>query len=60
MIFNRWGEMVFFSEDYNYGWNGSWNNNGDLCPDGVYIWKINYTDASGRSQKETGHLTLIR
>jgi len=60
MIFNRWGEMVFRTEDYNYGWNGSWNGNGDTCPDGVYVWKINYTDALGRSQKETGYLTLIR
>ncbi|MFZ4399073.1 MAG: PKD domain-containing protein [Bacteroidales bacterium] len=58
MIFNRWGEMVFHTEDYNNGWNGS--RNGEICPDGVYIWKINYTDALGRSQKETGHLTLIR
>ena len=58
MIFNRLGQMIFYSEDYNNGWNGTWN--GDDCPDGVYVWKINYTDALGLSQKETGCVTLVR
>ena len=60
MIFNRWGEMVFYSQDYNYGWNGNMKGGGETCPDGVYVWKLNYTDGLGRSQKANGHLTLIR
>ena len=60
MIFNRWGEMVFYSQDYKYGWNGNMKGGGETCPDGVYVWKLNYTDGLGRSQKANGHLTLIR
>jgi len=60
LIFDRLGEIVFQTEDYKNGWNGNRNGNGDYCPDGVYVWKINYTDAFGLSKIETGHLTLIR
>lgn len=60
MIFNRWGEMVFHSEDYNYGWNGSMYGNKEACPDGTYVWKIRYTDGLGRYQTAYGHVTLIR
>ncbi len=60
MIFNRWGEMVFYTNDYNTGWNGSYNGNANICYDGVYVWKINYTDALGRSQMEIGRVTLIK
>ncbi len=60
MVFSRWGEMVFHSEDYNYGWNGSMNGNKDSCPDGTYVWKIRYTDGFGRFQTANGHVTLIR
>jgi hypothetical protein len=52
--------MVFYSQDYNYGWNGNMKGGGETCPDGVYVWKLNYTDGLGRSQKANGHLTLIR
>ncbi len=60
MIFSRWGEMVFRSEDYHYGWNGNMNGNKESCPDGTYVWKIRYTDGLGRYQTANGHVTLIR
>ena len=42
-IYNRWGELVYYTYDYDAEWNGT-NSNGVLVPDGLYIWKIKYTD----------------
>lgn len=58
MIFNRWGELLFSSEDMNYGWDGTYR--GKLCPLDVYVWKIRYVETSGRSGNMIGHVTLLR
>ena len=48
-IFNRWGELVFKSENYapcdhsnSSCWDGTYFNLGHLCPDGVYFYKLKY------------------
>ncbi|MES2556364.1 MAG: PKD domain-containing protein [Bacteroidota bacterium] len=40
LIFNRWGETVFESNDATVGWDGSYH--GKLVADGVYTWKIEF------------------
>ena len=30
-IYNRWGEMIYYSEDPGAGWNGKRHNNGPLA-----------------------------
>ena len=39
-IYNRWGEIVFVSENHLTAWNGSYNNL--ICPDGIYSYIIKY------------------
>ena len=41
LIFNRWGEKLFESNDINYGWDGK--KNGTDCPGDTYVFKITYT-----------------
>ena len=61
MIFNRWGEMIFESYDANFGWNGTYLNNGEVCTDGVYIWKILFKETmSDKRHNITGHVSLIK
>jgi gliding motility-associated-like protein len=59
MIFNRWGELLFESYDYQVGWDGTYG--GQLVQDGVYVWKI-IVKRTGVDKRETlvGHVTLIR
>ncbi len=61
-IFNRWGQLVFSSEDQNEYWDGT--HNGESSPMGVYIWKTNYqyrTEGKGSEvHEEMGTVTLIR
>ena len=57
LIFNRWGECIFESNDINLGWDGTFKE--IISQDGVYTWKIKIT-TSFNSQELNGHLTLIR
>jgi gliding motility-associated-like protein len=59
-IWNRWGERIFFTEDYATGWNGQKNNTGENAPPGVYAYTIDYIDGRGESKKLKGQCTLIR
>lgn len=58
MIFNRWGELIFESYNFNVGWNGTYG--GEICQDGTYIWVIEYTDYSNNKDKLYGHVNLLR
>jgi gliding motility-associated-like protein len=57
-IFSRWGELLFESNDINRGWDGYYKNN--LCPQGVYIWRVTATLSDGRRIEKTGDVTLLR
>ena len=61
MIFNRWGEVVFESNDYNVGWDGSYSKKAYKSQDGTYTWKIEITELqSGETRRFLGHVNLIR
>lgn len=60
-IFNRWGEMVYKSDNIYEGWNGGFQNSPDkLVESGVYVYKISYKALEGKWQELYGHVTLIR
>ncbi|MBD3637481.1 MAG: gliding motility-associated C-terminal domain-containing protein [Crocinitomicaceae bacterium] len=59
-IFNRWGEIVFESYDYNYGWNCHYGDGG-LVKDGVYIWQIEFGEKlTDKKQMHRGHVTVLK
>lgn len=58
MIFNRWGQRIFTSDDLDFKWDGTYN--GTMSQDGTYIWKIKYLTNSGIEETITGHVNLIR
>ena len=61
-IYNRWGQLVFKSEDPELFWNGT----GDLSPDyyaqtEVYSWIIKYKyEYEAEIRTERGSISLIR
>lgn len=57
-IFNRWGEMIFFSDKIGRGWNG-WSE-GKQCKSDVYMFKVQALYSDGRSETRVGDVTLIR
>jgi gliding motility-associated-like protein len=57
-VFNRWGERLFFSDQLDFKWDGTYN--GARVPDGVYTWKLIYRRNRGQEQQLTGHITVIK
>lgn len=57
-IFNRWGQLIFTSNDIKIGWDGTYK--GTICQDGTYTWKISYKDLRDNEFKRVGHVNLIR
>ena len=58
LIFDRWGEVIFESNNMQFGWDGTYN--GQKCQDGTYIWKILIADLEGKKKEYVGHVNLIR
>lgn len=59
-IWNRWGEMIFETNDPNEGWNGRKNNAGPVEQNGVYVVVVKYVDPAGMQVNQKGFVTLIR
>ncbi|PKR80083.1 hypothetical protein CW751_12035 [Brumimicrobium salinarum] len=62
LIFNRWGEIVFESFDYQVGWDGTYGADSEkIVKDGTYVWKIKVTDGINSEPREfVGHVTLLK
>ena len=57
-IFNRWGNMVFETNQLLDGWDGKYN--GQLQNSGVFVYMLEVTYDNGETEKESGDITLIR
>jgi gliding motility-associated-like protein len=57
-IFNRWGESLFYTEDQDFQWDGTYNNK--RVPDGTYTWKLTYKPNRGIEEMMTGHVNVLR
>jgi gliding motility-associated-like protein len=59
-IFNRWGEIVFVSQDINQGWDGT-NKTGKKSQDGVYKYVIEFSRKNvDEPERFDGHVNLLR
>jgi PKD repeat protein len=57
LIYSRWGERLFESNDVNIGWDGYYE--GKLCQQGVYFWVVKGKFTNGMGFEETGDVTLL-
>jgi gliding motility-associated-like protein len=58
LIFNRWGEVVFSSDDKRFQWDGSYKGNN--AQDGVYNYAIKYKNILGEELEILGHVVLLK
>ena len=59
LIYDRWGSLIFKTNDYTKGWDGTIR--GTLCPSDVYVYKIKAVSNAHSSRKEfAGHVTLMK
>lgn len=59
MIFDRWGKLLYESNDLEFQWNGQ-DVSGQPLPEGVYIYKIDATTYKGAPYLRSGSVTLLR
>ncbi len=59
VIVNRWGNVVYEGTDPVLGWDGR-TQTGEDATDGVYFWRVNYTDVYNNASKVHGNVTIVR
>jgi len=62
LIFNRWGEVIFESNNAEIGWDGTYGNASQkIVPDGTYIWKIEFKETmSDERHTHSGHVNVLK
>jgi gliding motility-associated-like protein len=61
LIFDRWGELIFQSNNLQVGWDGTYGKEGKKCQDGTYTWKLQFNFKEGAAKtQETGHVNLLK
>ncbi len=65
-VFNRWGEVVFETNDVEQSWKGT-NTKFQNLPNGLYVWWLRFegegrgrSDLCGESVFEKGNVVLVR
>jgi gliding motility-associated-like protein len=64
LVFDRWGEIIFESNDATIGWDGSYganDTNNGIAQNGTYTWKIEFKSSVTDERKIVlGHVNLLR
>lgn len=58
-IYNRWGEIIFESDDPYFEWDG-YSTDTRKAQDGVFNYIVTYSTRYEISQVKFGHITLLR
>lgn len=58
-IFDRWGELIYQTNNISNPWSGRRSNNEPVMQD-VYVWMIETVDSFGNAKKYLGHVTVVR
>jgi len=56
-IFDRWGELIFQSSDFNKGWDGTYKS--EPVPMGSYVYKISAKGNGSRVIEKNGSVTVV-
>lgn len=57
-IFNRWGQLVFYTENPTEGWDGSYK--GKLAKMDSYAWKMEFKDFKNKEYTKYGFVVLYK
>ncbi len=58
IVYNRWGQEVFYTTDHTLGWDGTFHN--AQMPDGIYMWVLRGRGMDGYEYSKNGVVHLIR
>jgi gliding motility-associated-like protein len=56
-VYNRWGELIFFTDNPYQGWDGKDKSKSEYVQNGVYLWKVKARDkVSGKVSDYNGYV----
>jgi gliding motility-associated-like protein len=56
-VYNRWGQMVFQTNSWKRGWDGTLN--GRPQPSGTYVWMLRYINRDTKQRVEKKGFTIL-
>lgn len=59
-IYDRWGHLLFESNDMENQWDGRTKNSDEPIKQDVYVWKVQVVDIFNKNHDLTGHVTLLK
>ncbi|MGL4596397.1 MAG: PKD domain-containing protein [Bacteroidia bacterium] len=59
-VFDRWGNLIFTSNDKYTGWDGKVQGSSKLCQTDTYVYKVHIVDRNGQEYDYIGHVNLVR
>ncbi|HXU28836.1 MAG TPA: T9SS type B sorting domain-containing protein, partial [Bacteroidia bacterium] len=58
-IFDRWGLLIFQTDDLEHGWDGTYK--GGKCQEDVYVYKVTFVDDPGnKTHTKAGTVNIVR
>lgn len=59
-VFDRWGEMLYYTQDIDKGWDGNVKGNKIDTKMDVFQWKVIIMDVNNKQHEYVGHVSLIK
>lgn len=59
LIYDRWGELIYQTNDVNKFWTGAKNNSGPILKQDSYVYKISFKDENRKYYEKLGHVILL-
>lgn len=60
IIFDRWGNLIFYTDKLNDKWNGHANHGSEIAQQDVYVWKVKLTDVFDKKHNYIGTVTIVK
>ena len=58
-IFDRWGKQIFYTDQLNKGWDGTYLSSESVQQD-TYVYKIIAIDINDKKHLKEGHVNLVK
>jgi gliding motility-associated-like protein len=59
-IFDRWGNLIFYTDDINKPWDGKANHGAEVAQQDIYVYSIKLTDYKNGKHNYRGIVTLVK
>jgi len=59
-VFDRWGKLIYETDNPDFEWTGISQNKSRPVPDGVYVFVVKALSFDGNEYEEKGTITIIR